>query len=74
MKVTVELKDGLYEIWNGDDCDNYPYRALLAIHEGKAWVSEWTANPSHSSSLNPVVMLAAPDLFSHLGVVNYRKV
>lgn len=73
MRVSVELENGLYEIQNGDESDNYPYRALLAIYEGEAWASEWTTNSNFTAPLHLVTITEGSDLFATLGVKTYHR-
>lgn len=73
MRTKIELK-GVYKVYDGKDCDNIPYWAILVVTDNQAWISDFTIH-SHlaSSTMKEVVLNDDEDLFTKLGIINYKS-
>ena len=72
MRVSIDLRNGAYIVYNGDDVDNIPYTGLLVIHNKQIFFSGYTANPFYDN-LAAYELVAGDDIFTKLGVTNYHK-
>lgn len=74
MKVEIEIKDGLYEVYNGDDCDNYPYRALMAIYGENCYITEFTVHSYLFDEMKSITEEECACLLSKLNVDSLKKI
>ena len=73
MKTEIKL-NGSYKVFNGKDCDNYPYWTILVVTEDEAWIGEFTTH-SHliQQDLKLVKLEDGEDLFTKLGIIHHQK-
>ena len=73
ITVKVKLKDGLYRLNNGDDCDNHPCWGLLVIYAGKFYFSGYAVHSRVVDVLKAVEITDGEDLFEKLNVYNHIR-
>jgi hypothetical protein len=71
IEVKIKLANGIYTLYNGKDCDGYPYTALLVVTRADIFFSGFTLSPY--DNLKKVELENGECLFTKLGVTDYEK-